>query len=487
MNRYQQGGMFLNRDECQNIIDKVYAFAKWGYTGVTISSWLNGELRWARNRTSHASDRCDVRVSITRTSDSANASGTCVTNQTDDISLEAVVRAAERRCVERENFRSMQPKYNGWNTMIPLQRPDTKIWSDATYAVTPEDRSAVAVMLTESAEKKGMLSAGYLEMRMGSHASMNNLEMYRGDPTPLMDYQRLTQAQCSCTVRNSIGTGSGWAGNSSYDSSRINGSEITQRALDKCIKSINPVRIEPGRYTVILEPQAVYGLIEGLMQGGDFRAPLSRISNEFPNNTSPHPFWLAFDEALQVHKTKLGLKIIDERITVSHFPDDPDLGVVSQDGLKEITWIKNGVLTELHHDHEFARSRLQRLTGRLYRPGFRVSGGTTTIDEMIAKTERGLLVTRFSGVEQLDSNTMLGSGVTRDGLWLIEKGVVTKSLWNMRFTESPLFAFNQIDLLGIPQPIFRPVVDPYDFSITPSIVPAMKINDFSFTGLLDAI
>jgi predicted Zn-dependent protease len=121
--------------------------------------------------------------------------------------------------------------------------------------------------------------------------------------------------------------------------------------------------------------------------------------------------------------------------------------------------------------------------------GYRMSGGKTSVEEMIATTRRGLLVTRFSNIRTLDGTSLVSTGLTRDGLWLIENGKITKPVKNFRFTESPLFMLNSIEQLGEAVPVFRPVEDPYerDYPLTPAIVPAIKSRDFSFTSTIDAI
>jgi predicted Zn-dependent protease len=108
-----------------------------------------------------------------------------------------------------------------------------------------------------------------------------------------------------------------------------------------------------------------------------------------------------------------------------------------------------------------------------------MSGGTTTMDEMIATTKRGLLVTRFSNMDTVDFGSALYSGYTRDGLWLIENGKISKPVKNFRFTESPFFVFNQVEQVGEPVRVFRPHA--------PAIVPPIKVRDFSFTSLADAV
>jgi predicted Zn-dependent protease len=120
---------------------------------------------------------------------------------------------------------------------------------------------------------------------------------------------------------------------------------------------------------------------------------------------------------------------------------------------------------------------------------YRMSGGTTSIEEMIASTQRGLLITRFTDIRGLDGNSLLSTGLTRDGMWLIEHGKISKSVKNFRFTESPLFVLNSIEQLGVPVPVFRPVRDAYEQGIPlrPAIVPPLKARDFSFTSTIDAI
>ena len=148
-----------------------------------------------------------------------------------------------------------------------------------------------------------------------------------------------------------------------------------------------------------------------------------------------------------------------------------------------VTWIKNGILNDLLHDREYAGTELGLPIGQPDSGAYRMSGGTTSLDEMIATTKRGLLVTRFDQIVKLDSRSVLLRGYTRDGLWLVENGKISKPVKNLVFTESVLFALNNVEQLGVPQRVYhggmrRPV---------PAIVPPMKVRDFSFTALSDAV
>jgi predicted Zn-dependent protease len=108
-----------------------------------------------------------------------------------------------------------------------------------------------------------------------------------------------------------------------------------------------------------------------------------------------------------------------------------------------------------------------------------MSGGDTTLDEMIRTTKRGLLVTRFSDINILDGQSLLLTGITRGGLWLIENGRISKAVKNLRFADSPLLLLNSLEQMGRPVPVFRPDA--------PMVVPPLKARGFNFNRLVDAV
>jgi len=471
----------LSKDACDAIARRVFAFARGGgETWVQIGSWTRGELRWARNRVSLASDRRDVVIAITRFMPSAGL-GAVSTNQLDDESLEASVRAAERIAAATHSSSRATP---GLPPQPVATWPKTAIWSDATYGMSAERRGEIARSVIEPAEAKGYLSAGYIEQHAG--AVMRVSSERPAGPYTVVDrpYVQWTQAQCSMTVRDQQGAGSGWAGLSSYDWQSIDPASLGARALQKCEASRNPVVLEPGRYTVILEAQAVADLMRAVV------ASMDRLQAE----SGGGPWPLAVDDVLRigpqpVWRTKLGLKVIDERITIDHDPSDPRLGILPDPWMEPVTFFDKGVLTNLFYDREYALAYLGKNAPRRGMSGYRMSGGTTSVEEMIASTQRGLLVTRFTDIRGLDGGSLLCTGLTRDGLWLIEHGKISKAVKNLRFTESPLFVLNSIEQLGVPVPVFRPVRDAYEqrVPLTPAIVPPLKARDFSFTSTIDAI
>ena len=467
------------------IFERACRFARGGgETGIMVFSWWQGELRWGRNRVTLSSDRRDTWLNVQRRVVDGRSTGghRVTTNQLDDVSIEAAVRAAERM-----SLLGIDP---GWGLgdypALPEHPPfhGAPVWSDATFNLTTEARAEVARSIIGAVEAEGLLSTGYLEVRgvAGMSKGTEVPELRQGELAFWdLPFTTWTHAQLSITVRDSTETGSGWAALASYDWNRIDPEALTERAIQKCVASRNPVALEPGRYTVILEPQAVADLIEPLI-----RSLGAREEAERPGQS---PWYLGPDEHLGLHRSKLGTKVVDSRISISHDPSDPLLGIPGSrvDTYGPVTWIDRGVLTNLGYQFETDVKWLEGWHGLRGPAVYRMSGGDTTIEEMIASTRRGLLVTRFSNVRTLDERSLLCTGLTRDGLWLIEDGKITKAVKNFRFTESPLFVLNSVEQLGEPVPVFRTPPHPFLIGPMPALVPALKVRDFSFTSLIDAV
>lgn len=459
---------FLSKEDCQALVARIQSMG-FPFEDETVqlrSQWRN-DVRWARNRATMAGDWRNIGLSLQG----------IVMNQIDVASLGAAVQW-ERYLMNVLGLRS-KSKHVRFTPPV-LSYPKSHIWSDTTYDMTNDQSSEIANQLITGAEAAGMLSAGYLSVSATGEAIHTNAGRFL--------YAPMTEAQCSLTVRDPDGIGSGWAGASSYDWSRINVQRLGEIALDKCLRSRNPIAIEPGRFTTILEPQATFGLIaplfrsqygylERLNEESSPGLPFHDVRKRKSHTVSPWgPPWV-------FGGTKLGEHVLDERVSLSFDPLEPDLGVLpftpQGDPYVPVTWVDHGILTALAYDGEFAQHELDEPMGQPNSGAFRMSGGETSIEEMISSTKRGLVVTRFWETEIVDPSSVLCTGVTRDGLWLVENGKISHPVKNLRFTESPLFVFNNIVQLGIPVPIFSPRL--------PAIVPPVKVLDFSFTSLIDAI
>jgi len=183
---------------------------------------------------------------------------------------------------------------------------------------------------------------------------------------------------------------------------------------------------------------------------------------------------------------KIGMKVVDERITISSDPLDPEAyaNTFSNDGqpITKTEWIENGVVKNLPYDRYWAQK--QGKTPMPTSGTVRMSGGTATLDELIASTDRGVLVTRFWYLRPVDPRTLLYTGLTRDGTFLIERGKITKAIKNFRFNDSPIFMLNNLDALGRPVRVSASEAGGPGLAI---VVPPIKVRDFNFTSLSDAV
>lgn len=447
-------GRFLSQQECMALAKRVMSFAVGGGdTFVGIDSEWSGHVRWARNQISTSGDVRKNEIGVNRMI--RGAVGGVGINQIDGASLQAAVRRAERQiAMTDENPLFVFRQYFPQTYLTP------DIWSDATYALMAEERADTMHALVGSAQAAKMLSAGFLRVRANGLGFITTEGASRYFPH--------TRAQYSVTVRDPKGVGSGWAGVDWYDWTKIDGARISEIALDKCLRSRNPVAVEPGRYTAILEPQAVCDLVSPLV--GLLSRPRNENNPHMPFNVGPG-------------LSKITQQVVDSRVTIYADPMDPDLGFAPFNGAGEAyvpsVWIEQGILKNLAYGQNYAITQLHSNVAMPSSGAFRLSGGTATVDEMIATTKRGLLVTRFSDISLLDTKSVLCSGYTRDGLWLVENGKISKAVKNFRITESPLFALNNIEMMGVPVRCFRPEA--------PAVCPSLKVKDFSFSSLTDAV
>jgi len=345
----------------------------------------------------------------------------------------------------------------------PISNP--KLWSDETYGFDGDKRGDIVRQLLEPIDGAGFMSAGELRVEAQGFATLTSGEMFRYYPT--------TSVAFSTTVRDKKGTGSGWAGVNDFDVKRVDMKTLATTAFEKCRASVNPVALEPGRYTAILEPQAVADLFSVLF----FHPAVIRPWAEQPAGPFGGP---------RPGTSKIGEPVLDSRISITSDPMDPIGGFLPfrvWDGMPyyPIKWVEDGVLRTLSYEKGYALPVLGLDKGLPNPYSWRISGGTVSRDEMIASTKRGILVTRLHNINVSDVNSFTCTGYTRDGLWLIENGKIKKPIKNFRFTESPLFVFNKLEQLGEPKRVYS---GERDFSW---VAPMAKVQDFNFTQLADAV
>ncbi len=448
-------GRYLSRDECEALAKRTLGFVSAADAArVNIGSGSRGNTRFAVNQASTGGDNYDTTVTVTAYA--GRRSATSTTNQLDDASLRQAVQTAERLARLAPEDPEFLPELD------PQRYEEGRNWSETTAALDPQGRADAVRAIAAPARQGGLLSTGYLDTRVGANAVANT----KG----LVAYARATAAALTTTVRTTDGTGSGWAGSAHHDWSRIDAASLGARAAEKARASRNPAAVEPGRYTVVFEPTAVGNLVQFIAN-----ALAARAADE------GRSFF-----AKPGGGNKLGMKVVDERITLLSDPFDAEVAGTpfTGEGLptRRSVWIENGVVRNLNYDRYWAQK--QGVSPTASGGSLRMSGGSSSIDEMISSTPRGLLVTRFWYLRPVDQRTILYTGLTRDGTFLIERGKITRAVKNLRFNDSPVFMLNNVEALGTPVRVSASEDGGPGQAV---MVPPMKVRDFNFTSLSDAI
>lgn len=454
----------LSREDARRITEAVLAGASGGETRVTVDSLARGNTRFAVNQVSTAGDNFDVVVTVR--SSTGERTGSASTNDLSPASLKRVVETAER-------LARLSPRDSEYMPELTPQAYGPGIgWADATATMEPIARATAIARVTTPAVAAGLVSTGYMEARATSQAVANQ--------NGLFAYNRHTESVLTTTVRTPDGRGSGWAGAASNDWSQIDPSALATRAIEKARRSVDPVAVEPGRYTTILEPTAVGNLVQFIAGAANARsADEGRSFFSSPGGGN-----------------KIGMKVVDDRVTIVSDPfaldslDTPFFG----DGFpaRHIVWIENGVVRNLAYDRYWAKKQGKEANvgsggggfGGGVPGGIKMAGGTATLEDLIASTDRGILVTRFWYIRPVDPRTILFTGLTRDGTFLIENGKVTRPVKNLRFNESPIFMLNNLESMTA---AVRVSATEGGNPGRPVVVPAIKVRDFAFTSLSDAI
>jgi predicted Zn-dependent protease len=441
----------LNKEEAKAIMQKALSYSKADECEVNLSGSESGNIRYARNSVS-TSGRIS-QTSLVVSSAFGKKSGVATINEFDDASLEKVVRRSE----ELAKLAPENPEYV--SILGPQTYAESINYVPATAAVTPKFRADAVEQSLKITKESKAIGAGFWEDNNGFSAMMNSKGLFA--------YNASTNVNFSITVRTEDGKGSGYATRGYNDVTKLDTRIATKIATEKAVKSTTAKAIEPGKYTVILEPAAVAVLLERVFFGLDARqADEGRSFLSMPGG-----------------KTRLGEKLVDERVNIYSDPLNPDLPTNTWNGdgrpQEKITWIEKGVVKNLYYSRYWAEKKgVKAVPG----PDSAImQGGTKSLEELIAGTKKGILVTRLYYIRDVDPQSLLLTGLTRDGTFYIENGKIQYPVKNFRFNESPVIMLNNLEEIGITERIVS------EESNNNYLLPPLKVRDFTFTSLSDAV
>ncbi|MES2757753.1 MAG: TldD/PmbA family protein [Pseudomonadota bacterium] len=442
----------LSQEETRRITDRVMAFTKADECTVTLTGSRTGNIRFARNNVSTAGlvDNAQLSVSVAY----GKRQGTAIINEFDDKSLEKVVRRAE-------DLARLAPENPEFMPAVAKQAyKPSATFSARTAAIDPDIRAQAAAYSIEASRKNKLVCAGFFTDRTSFETIANSNGVF--------GHQQATSLDFTCTVRTEDGRGSGWVKRSAGDLALFDPREASDVAIEKALRSVEAKALEPGRYTVILEPAATSDLIGYMLSGFDARQAdegRSFLSKKGGGN-------------------RLGEKLFDSQVNIWADPWDKDVAVLPWDTAtmlprERMNMIKDGRVAALDYSLYWAKKQGVRPVGA---PGNMIMAGTgKSTAELIANTRKGVLVTRTWYIRLVDPQSVLLTGLTRDGTFYIENGKIKHPIKNFRFNESPVTMLNNIDEIGKPQIIAG---DEVQYSM---LIPPMKVRDFNFTSLSDAV
>jgi PmbA protein len=454
----------LDQSQAQQIFDRIKKFATAGELEIIFSSTNHSLTRFANNtihqNVSELNEVASVRVAF----DGKTARAT--TNRFDDDSLKRAVQSAEGIAKVQEPDAERLPL-----AKAEEGKPDRALpsrWFENTAAIAPGDRADAVGKIVAVAKQNKLVTAGIYSSSQTAEAVINS----KG----LTAFHRQTSAEVSITML--ADDSSGWQKANSPDVRNLDPLRLADIAAQKARDSRGPKELAPGKYTVILEPAAVLDLM-GFMFW-DFGGLAILDQRSFLNN-------------------RIGTKLFGDNVTIiddvshalqSNAPFDGE-GVAR----RRVSLVENGVIRNLVYARSSAekmrKSQYAAKVGQIVTTGhgfplpnemgeaptnivFITPGGEQTVEQMIAGTDRGILITRLWYIREVDPYEKILTGMTRDGTFLVEDGKVKHGIRNFRFNQSLIDTLNNVEAMG--QAVRASGEESFDM-----VVPAMKVRGFNFT------
>jgi predicted Zn-dependent protease len=425
------------------------AVAPDGEVRITLTEARQANTRYARSEVTSNGDVDETTVNLEVAFGLRHAG--YVTNQVDAASLRQAAEMAAR-------LARLAPEDPEWMPVLPPQKyiPVPKAHDERVAAMTAQDRAEAIKPCLAAAAKGKVEVAGMIQ-----HSSDLTLV---GTSAGLRASHTETGIDFSTTARTPDGTGSGWAAAGSHQRADVNAAALSAVAIDKAVRAAKPKRLEPGHYTVILDAAAVADLLEFLVWSLDARRA---------------------DEGRSFFSRKGGGNRLGEALFGSHvtLQSDPTSSATpgapfDEQGLPltPTTWLDKGVLAALSYTRYWAQKQGRAPTGS--HRAFELQGGSVAAVDLLKGVKRGVLVTRFWYTRWVDPQSLLVTGLTRDGVFLVENGSVVAPVNNFRFNESPLTMLKNADAMTLQT--WRP----HSWSVR---CPSLRTHGFNLASISDAV
>ncbi len=459
----------LDRNQASDIFDKLRRLSQADEIELLISGGRSALTRFANNTIHQNVEEEEYHISVR--SAFGNRTARASTNKHDDDSLRRVVQSSEALAKVQHPDPDLLPMPTPEEVAAAGEQDDKPVnrYFDATARLTPHDRAQGVASMVEVAKKHNLTAAGIF----------SSAEMVEGifNSKGVSHWYEQTLAEVSISMFGS--SSSGWQKANSPDLASLDPTRMAEVAAQKAIQSEHPRELPSGKYTVIFEPAAVLDIV-GFMFW-DFGGSALLEQRSFLND-------------------RLGMRLFGENITVWDDVYHPSQAGAPFDGegmkRQRLKLIENGVVRCVTYSRASAkRMRESEMAGKAGRVqatghGFALPseigeaplnivfsgqpGEAQTVEQMIASTERGILVTRLWYIREVDPYEKIMTGMTRDGTFLVENGRVIGGVRNFRFNESLLHMLQNVEAMGAP--VRSCGEESFDM-----VVPPMKVRAFNFT------
>lgn len=387
------------------------------------------------------------------------------TNKLDDESLKRVVQSAEALAKVQHPDPELLPMAGSGGDAKSVNR-----YFAETAAVGPAERAQGVSKIVDSAKREKLTTAGIFSVSEHMEAMFNSRGLAR--------YQRQTSSEISITML--ADDSSGWQKANSPDVRNLDAKSLAEIAATKARQSAAPQELAPGKYTVVLEPAAVLDLVGFMFY--DFAGMAVLDQRSFLND-------------------RVGKKIFGDGVSIWDDVTHPLQSGAAFDGegvpRQRVQLVKNGVVQRLVYARATAekmkKSEHAQKVGEVSVTGHGfplpndigeapmnivfeppAKGSEQTIDQMIASTDRGVLITRLWYIREVDPYEKILTGMTRDGTFYIEGGKLKHGIRNFRFNQSLIELLSKVEAMS--KPVRASGEESFDM-----VVPAMKVRDFNFT------
>lgn len=372
------------------------------------------------------------------------------TNRLDENSIRDVVEQAIAITRAQEPDPELLPLAEA-ASYIPVNR-----FFQSTAEATPRDRAQAVAEAIQMVEAESQIAAGIYATGYTTFAILNSRGIFGRHVESMAQFSITAMAEDS----------SGWAKLTACDRRDLDHAALAKRAAQKAAASRSPVECSPGRHTVILEPAAALDVVGQIF--GDFSATALRDGRSFLVD-------------------RVGKKLFGENITIRDDVYHPQQAGPPFDweGVPRqvLRLVERGVPSQVAMSRQAALVAGAAPTGHGYPlpnevgeapVNLVIEGGKATLDEMIASTERGILVTRLWYIREVDPYEKIMTGMTRDGTFLVEDGEVKRGVRNFRFNQGVIELLSNVEALS--------ATSRASGEEAPDMVaPAMKVRDFNFT------